>query len=772
MNPPSWLKRWGIVVLALLIVITMVALMLGQPSVPTTEVKATPALSPTLNPATAPPKPSTPTPEPIASAQYVGSASCATCHTQAMQEWKGSDHERAMMHASPSSVVGDFNNATFTYNGIESKFYTRDGKYFVLTDGEDGKLTEFEIQYTFGIRPLQQYLVGFPDGRYQTLSITWDARPKEQGGQRWYHMYPNEKVDYKDELHWTRRLQNWNHMCAECHSTNVKKNFDPVARTYHTTFDEINVSCESCHGPGSRHEAWANKAPGWEKIADMGLEIVLGERKGVRWIINPETGNAKRSEPRTSDKEVEMCARCHSRRGEISEDYRHGKPLMDTHHPSLLTAPLYHADGQIEDEVYEYASFLQSKMHQNGVSCSDCHNPHTLQLRVPGENVCMQCHAATKYQTPAHTHHPQGSAGASCLNCHMPSKTYMGVDVRRDHSFRIPRPDLSIKTGAPNACNACHQDKSAQWAADTIRTWTGHEPKGQMDYALTLHAARTGAHDAEQGLSQLINDYLHTTDIVRATAAAELGNWLSQNSLDTLARAVRDPSALVRLGSINSLDALPPDLRWQIGKTLLDDPMRSVRIAAAASLAGVPPTQMSTSERASYDRALKDFMADQKLNADQPETLVNLGNLYSAQGKFADAEKAYRTAIERDDLLGSAYVNLADLLRETQRDQEGKAVLQQGILKSPSTAALYYSLGMLNIREKSLPTALLALKRANELEPSNSQFTYVYALALAETGDKHQALAIIDRALGHAPKDRSLATLREQIERSTPAGKH
>lgn len=763
MSIPSWLKYSSLFILVLVVAIAA-AVMQMRGDMPPPKAEITPKTAETPSPLNAPAI----TPEPMAAAQHVGSARCAQCHVDAAKEWKDSDHERAMMHASPSSMVGDFNNATFNYNGIESKFYTRDGKYFVLTDGEDGKLTEFEIQYTFGIRPLQQYLIGFPDGRYQTLSITWDARPKEQGGQRWYHMYPDEKVDYKDELHWTRRLQNWNHMCAECHSTLVKKNFDPVARTYHTTFDQINVSCESCHGPGSRHETWASKAPGWEKIPNMGLDIVLNERNNVRWIIDPTTGNASRSEPRTTDKEVEMCARCHARRGQISEDYQHGKPLMDTHHPSLLTAPLYHADGQINDEVYEYASFLQSKMHQSGVSCSDCHHPHTLQLRAPGEAVCMQCHAASKYQTPAHTHHPQGSAGASCLNCHMPSKTYMGVDTRRDHSFRVPRPDLSVKTGAPNACNACHQDRTAQWAADTIHAWTGREPKGRMDYADTLHAARTSAHDAEHGLSQLIDDYLHTTDIVRATAAAELGGWLSQNSLDTLARAVRDPSALVRLGSVTSLEALPPDMRWSIGKSLLSDPLRSVRIAAAALFADIPSANMTRAEQASYAAALKDFFAEQKLNADQPETLVNLGNLYAAQGKPAEAEKAYRAALKLDDLWGPAYVNLADVLRETQRDQESELILQQGILKSPTTAALHYSLGLLKIREKNPPAALLALKRAHELAPSNSRFTYVYALALAENGHTPQALDMIDRALNSAPSDRSLSSLREQLGRSTP----
>ena len=458
-----------------------------------------------------------------------------------------------------------------------------------------------------------------------------------------------------------------------------------------------------------------------------------------------------------------MCARCHARRGEISEDYHHGMPLLDSHHPSLLTDPLYHADGQIEDEVYEYASFLQSKMHQEGVSCSDCHNPHTLKLRAPGENVCMQCHAATKYQTPAHTHHPQASAGASCLNCHMASKIYMGVDLRRDHSFRVPRPDLSVKTGAPNACNACHTDKSAQWAADAIRAWTGHEPKGRMDYAVTLHAARSGAQGAEQGLSQLINDYLHTSNIVRATAAAELGSVLSESTLPTLSKALHDDSALVRLGALSSLEGLPPELRWQLGKSLLHDPMRSVRISAAGFLAGTPKTQMSAAEQAAFDTAFEERLAEHKLNADQPETHVNHGNIYSEQGQFAKAEQAYRLAISIDPLWVPAYANLADLLRNTKNDAQAEAVLRQGIDKQPTAATLYYALGLLKYREKNITAALDAFRRAYELAKGNAQFAYVYALALAENGHTPQALEIINSTLRRAPGELNLVTLRTQL---------
>jgi predicted CXXCH cytochrome family protein len=336
------------------------------------------------------------------------------------------------------------------------------GKFFVNTDGPDGKLRDYEIKYTFGVYPLQQYLVEFPDGRLQALSIAWDSRPKKDGGQRWFHLYPNERVTYDDELHWTRPSQNWNFMCADCHSTDVRKNYDPATDKFQTRWAEISVGCEACHGPGSHHLEWAaTQSPPLPKgeeanRTDRGLSARLDERRGITWSVNPASGNAVRSEPRAAEREIEVCAQCHARRGQIAEGYRAGKPLLDYYHPALLTPPLYHSDGQQRGEVYNWGSFLQSKMYASGVTCSDCHNPHSGKLRAEGNTLCATCHLPSKYGTGAHHHHKPASAGASCVSCHMPTTTYMMVDPRHDHSLRVPRPDLSVKFGTPNACNGCH----------------------------------------------------------------------------------------------------------------------------------------------------------------------------------------------------------------------------------------------------------------------------------------------------------------------------
>ncbi len=448
-----------------------------------------------------------PAPVAVAAAKYTGSAQCAGCHAREHAAWKDSDRDLAMQVADGNSVLGDFANAKFSYAGTTSTFSRRGGRYYVNTDGPDGKLADHEIKYAFGVRPLQQNLIGMPGGRMQALGIAWDSRPRAQGGQRWFHLYPGQNIKAGDPLHWTGLNQNWNFQCAECHSTNLRKNFDSKTGTFDTKWDEINVACEACHEPGSNHVAWAKKEGDWQVLAaGKGLALALDERKGVAWMPVAGAGTAKRSAPRTTAREMGMCARCHARASRISDDYVHGQPPQDTHRLALLEDALYWNDGQMRDEVYNWGSFVQSRMHAQGVTCSDCHEPHSQKLRAPGNAVCAQCHLPAKFDTVQHTHHAEGTPGAACAACHKPPTTYMGVDPRHDHSLRIPRPDVAAKAGAPNACNNCHAKQSAQWAADAILRWTGKAPASYQNFAAALRAGSQAAPGARGALFALIED--------------------------------------------------------------------------------------------------------------------------------------------------------------------------------------------------------------------------------------------------------------------------
>ena len=431
---------------------------------------------------------------------FVGGDACVRCHRVQSNYWSGSHHDLAMQEVSDFTVLGDFNDMTFTYAGMTSTFFKRDGRFFVRTDGPDGELTEYPIAYTFGAVPLQQYLVEFPGGRLQVLSICWDTRPAAQGGQRWFHLYPDEKIDHNDELHWTGRQQNWNYMCAECHSTHVVKGYLEAEDRYETTWSELDVSCEACHGPGSAHVAWARereKRKGQEEVldspaaaGDMELAVRFKDPQEVHWAIDLETGTAKRSVPRESHFEVETCGRCHARRSPIDEEYRYGRPLLDTHRVALLDEALYYPDGQILEEVYVYGSFLQSRMYAAGVTCSDCHDPHSGGLYAEGNGLCARCHAPHRFDTPEHHFHKAESTGALCVECHMPVRSYMVVDPRHDHSLRIPGRICRSSWEAPMpVARATRTSRSS----GTSRRWRpGTDPIGGR--------SRTGARPSTRGV--------------------------------------------------------------------------------------------------------------------------------------------------------------------------------------------------------------------------------------------------------------------------------
>jgi predicted CXXCH cytochrome family protein len=691
-------------------------------------------------------------------AAFVGSETCAGCHRAEAELWRTSQHKHAMDHATATSVLGNFDDAGFEYYGVRSRFFRTAGKFLVETDGLDGGLATFEVKYTFGVDPLQQYLVEFSDGRLQALSIAWDSRPKDKGGQRWFHLYPNEEIKHDDILHWTKLNQNWNFMCAECHSTGVRKNYDAATDSFATKWAEISVGCEACHGQGSRHVGWARNQESWwpfGKSNDRGM-VRFGERDGVSWHQHPVTGQPERNvAPAALRKEVETCGLCHARRHELSEDWLPGQWLSNTHEVTPIRRGMYSADGQMLDEVYNYGSFKQSKMFAAGVTCSDCHDPHAAKLRAPGDGVCRQCHALDKYATVAHRRHEGASPSLACASCHMPVRTYMVVDQRHDHSFRIPRPDLSIKLGTPNACNDCHTDKAAAWAAAAIEQWHGPKRKGLQNYAEAFHAAWTDKADAEKLLAAVAAD-ASAPAIARASALAELASRISPSSISLARAAISDPDPMVRLGALDMLEGVPAAQLWPLVSPLLSDSNRGVRIRAAASLAAVPTASQPSADRERFERAAAEFIAAQRLNADRPEARSTLGNFYARRGREADAEGEYKAALRLGPQYAPAAINLADLYRQLARDGDAESVLHRAIATSPLDAGLHHARGLTLTRLKRPDEALAELRRATELEPDRGRYAYVYAVALQSGSRRDEATAVLRDGLARHPDDRDI----------------
>jgi predicted CXXCH cytochrome family protein len=693
----------------------------------------------------------------VDSPTYVGGQACVACHLRQRELWKGSDHALAMQAASSATVLGDFNDATFEKDGVTSTFFRRDGAYFVRTDGPDGQLYEYKIAYTFGVDPLQQYLVAFPNGRYQALSIAWDSRPGEAGGQRWFHLYPHEKIDHRDMLHWTGQLQNWNSMCADCHSTSLQKNYRLAEDRYETTWTDIAVSCEACHGPGSRHVEWAQAEQKDRSSPDPGLGLVA-PLKGTTdnpWTFLPGEGIARRLKPLSSRAEVETCTPCHARRARVWGDDQPSQPAAQSYRLALLDESLYHADGQIHDEVYEYGSFLQSKMYQAGVTCSDCHDPHSGRLRAEGNALCAQCHLPAAYDASQHHFHKVGTEAAQCVSCHMIKRFYMVIDGRRDHSFRVPRPDLSVQIGTPNACTDCHAGRTAQWATDAVAHWYGPQRKAGWHYGVALDAGRHARADAERLLTRTAADTTLST-IVRATALSLLPRYLGRQSLEVVESSLRDSGPLVRRAAVSALSAVEPRARVSLGIPLLRDPIRTVRLEAVSSLVDAPRRLYTSEQLATLDQVIAEYRQAQAFNADRAEAHLNLGTLDARLGIPEAAEAAYRTAIRLQPAFMPAYINLADLYRQQGREDQVVQTLREALQNDPENGAAHHALGLSLVRQQRLRDAIPELAKAAELRPDLSRYAYVSAVALHESGQFQQALQVLNAAHQRHPADRDI----------------
>jgi predicted CXXCH cytochrome family protein len=405
------------------------------------------------------------------------------------------------------------------------------------------------------------------------------------------------------------------------------------------------------------------------------------------------------------------------------------------------------------DEVYNYGSFKQSKMFAAGVTCSDCHEPHGAKLRSPADGVCLQCHASDKYAAVAHHRHEDAHPPLACASCHMPTHTYMVVDRRHDHSFRIPRPDLSARLGTPNTCNDCHADKSAEWAAAVVERWHGPVRKGFQMYAEAFHAAWAGQTDAAALLSAVASDR-NTSAFARASALTELASRVSSSNINLTRTGLADPDPMVRIGALDMLESAPAAQIWPLVSPLLSDSNRGVRIRAVALLAALPTAGQPPADRDRFERAAAEFIAAQRLNSDRPEARSALGNFYARRGLPADAEAEYKAGLRLNPQYAPAAINLADLYRQLGRDGDGEGVLRAVIPSSPRDAGLHHALGLTLVRMKRLDEALGELQRAVELEPERARYAYVYAVALHSAGRAGEAMTALKESLVRHPEDR------------------
>jgi len=678
-------------------------------------------------------------------AAFTGGKACIECHQKEYHLWKGSDHDSAMAVASDTSVKGDFNNAEFTFNGITSKFYKRAGKFYVYTEGIGGKMQEFTVAYTFGIRPLQQYLIPFENGKYQCLPIAWNTKER-----KWFHMaamvYKPEDLKPDNWLYWTNQAQNWNSMCAECHSTNLLKNFDLATKAYNTTWIDINVNCEACHGPGSAHIEWA-RLPEMARPQDN------------------NTGLLVRTSRITSRQYVESCAPCHARRSSLGPfDYSHPEFLSNAI-PQLPTPPTYNIDGQFLDEDYEYGSFTQSRMYMKDVRCGDCHDPHSLKRKAEGNALCTQCHRADEYDTyNHHLHKAKGEKGSSfvnregrtlgpgdgnlCRDCHMPGRYYMGIDRRYDHSMRIPRPDLSLQLGTPNACTACHDDKTDQWAVQNINKWYGEKKKPY--YASILADASAGKAGADSELLKIINSNLYP-EIIRATAIGYLAAYPGSNARDAVRKAMNDPDPLLRHTAVENYTPIDSADLFRTVSPLLNDPIKSVRMEAANRLCTYRKEMFNEIQYPLYLKAIDEYRRSQEYVADFPTGRYNLGNYYSKMKILSKAEENYNEALAIDNLFFPAKVNLALVFYQEGKMGAAETLLLNLVTTNPTLSDGYYYLALLYGEQKRYAEAIALLETAGSKGIATPRIYYNLGLMYQATGSAFQCETTLLKGLRMDP---------------------
>lgn len=638
--------------------------------------------------------------------QFVGGQTCQSCHAQEFEEWKGSHHDYAIAEADSNSVRADFNNTTFQKGDETYRFFREGDSYLVEAPGPDGEPTIYEIDYTFGWEPLQQYLVDFGKGKMQALQVAWDIEEN-----RWYSLQEGENAEPGDWMHWTGASMNWNTMCADCHSTNLQENYIAEADSFHTTWSVIDVSCEACHGPGEEHVEFMNSP----EAENASIERI---REDVNLAANVSQGS-----------QINTCAPCHSLRQTLTDEYIHGEEFLNHFEPMLPHPGNYFADGQIKGEVYVYGSFLQSKMHANAVKCTDCHNPHTLKLKEPlTENkLCMSCHEP-EYNSPEHHFHEMNTEASQCVNCHMTGRTYMGIDYRRDHSFRVPRPDQSAQFGTPNACNDCHTDQSAEWAARAVEDWFGDRPQHFTDILLEADTASSDNIRVRTQLKDLIAD-TSQPDIIRATAIWYSGHFPNSGSTDLIRESLESESALVRNSAAKAVQNLPQEMRTLVLRKSLTDSLKAVRMSSIQNLASFTAEGFGVAYQDHFRDALQEYKNYLEVNRYFPQGEMNRGQFYEQQGDTEKAIQAYRSALERDSKFNPARINLAFIYNGQGQNDQAEELLRTVIEQEPENGQAYYSLALLLSEEERLEEAVDYFQRASELIPQQSRVFYNLAIA-------------------------------------------
>ncbi len=682
---------------------------------------------------------------------------CSNCHEQQTLAWQSSHHAQAMAEATLTrgadkvetspAVLGDFSTVSAQHHGLSATFRTVDG-HPVMSLKRNNRTQHYLVTHTFGVEPLQQYLTKTKEGHRQVLPFSWDSRPKADGGQRWITLHPGEDILPADRLHWQQPLANWNGMCADCHSTGLVRNYSKQTKQFATTSTQINVGCGSCHG---KHPHEANPIA---KGSSAGFETRYPQPTSLSSpaVAQNEKETAHRASAKTTG---EICAGCHSLRTPLVDGINPELHYLDQFSPTLLNPTLYFPDGQIKEEVYVWGSFLQSRMHTEGVTCGNCHDPHSQKLKAEGNALCGQCHLAQQYDTVAHHRHESTTSGAQCVSCHMPGRTYMVVDDRRDHSFRVPDPQLSQTLGSPDACTSCHQGKSQTWAAATITAWRGEEPSatavsstGTKNPHKTLwQQHQAGSALTADSLTKLLGDST-LPEIFRASALLQQAQLSGALTPELLRKALERGEPMLTLAAANAAGSLPITQRETLLTPLLEHEFRAVRVAAANQLRESNWSD-APDKQDLLNQALAEADTADGVSSWRGEGLLNQGLNAERSGDIDEAIANYQQAIDRDPYFEPGYINLTELYRREGDIRREQLLYTRGLNALPNSSVLRYSYALYLVRRKNPSGALAQTTFALSNDPTGQRTAYLHLLLLDSLGETEKAVLWLRNNLKH-----------------------
>lgn len=689
------------------------------------------------------------------------SRQCGACHKQQFLEWANSDHAWAFRTIQPKLDAQAFHGQKFD-NGVERLLFSTGAQQNrLITDTDSGQT--WIARHALGKTPLVQYLVEAPDGGFHTTEAAWDVHQRE-----WFDVFGNDPRKDGNWGHWRGRGMNWNTQCAWCHMSGFRKNYNTDEDRYHSTWKEPGVTCIQCHE--------IKDSP------DVTTGCMAGGKEGATLSLQQMHDN---------------CATCHARREELDDQFRVGDCFDDHYKLELPTREgIFYANGMQQDEDYCETGLRLSRMGKAGVTCLDCHNPHTGTLKLTQEDnaLCLRCHAngslVGKVKAPVidpikHSPCPPDSKGARCVECHMPESFYMARDPRRDHSFNSPDPQLSIEYGIPNACTKCHRDMSNERAAEIVSRFyeaSENTKKSRQRTRAVCHAWQRQNH-------------FHT-DLLAALAVEENGAWRA-TLLELLAdcsgypevgeaalKHLTDESPLARAAAVRILAERNSSHAWKA----LKDPRRVVRNEAGWSLRQNLPKS---------NQARQESEATARFQADQPPGAMKLARFASEDGRNNEADRWYRKAIQWDpsgivarhdyalflSRLGRNHDALTQLetalslapedadlhfkkalcLIELNRTEEGLKSLDKAISLQPQFLRAIYNRAILHHRQGHIEQAINDLEQCDQLNGQSPEYSYFRSLILFENGRYNEALDAALRANRRSPQHQATRQLIQKL---------